>query len=159
MKRSRDSAIWKKAMDEFCATTGITNEKPDGPRDTSWRELIRRGLMALFASYRPELHYMRGPGPKWREKHSRRLAKLTDWDALSSGPLSAQPALWWPSLGRAIQPTNSQHFMRFKSHVWVHCPFDLLRSHGGHLLELTWNPRVTFQRSEKALGPVFDIVM
>jgi hypothetical protein len=20
--------------------------------------------------YRPELHYMRGPGPKWREKHS-----------------------------------------------------------------------------------------
>jgi hypothetical protein len=20
-------------------------------------------------SYRPELHYMRGPGPKWREKH------------------------------------------------------------------------------------------
>src|SRR4029453_11151333 len=22
--------------------------------------------------YRPELHYMRGPGPKWREKHSRR---------------------------------------------------------------------------------------
>jgi hypothetical protein len=21
-------------------------------------------------SYRPELHYMRGPGPKWREKHA-----------------------------------------------------------------------------------------
>jgi hypothetical protein len=21
------------------------------------------------SSYRPELHYMRGPGPKWREKH------------------------------------------------------------------------------------------
>jgi hypothetical protein len=21
--------------------------------------------------YRPELHYMRGPGPKWREKHAR----------------------------------------------------------------------------------------
>jgi hypothetical protein len=25
---------------------------------------------ALFDTYRPELHYMRGPGPKWREKHS-----------------------------------------------------------------------------------------
>jgi hypothetical protein len=25
----------------------------------------------LFDSYRPELHYMRGPGPKWREKHGR----------------------------------------------------------------------------------------
>lgn len=23
----------------------------------------------LFGGYRPELHYMRGPGPKWREKH------------------------------------------------------------------------------------------
>jgi hypothetical protein len=21
--------------------------------------------------YRPELHYMRGPGPKWRDKHAR----------------------------------------------------------------------------------------
>ena len=24
---------------------------------------------SLFDSYRPELHYMRGPGPKWRAKH------------------------------------------------------------------------------------------
>jgi hypothetical protein len=24
---------------------------------------------ALRDPYRPELHYMRGPGPKWREKH------------------------------------------------------------------------------------------
>jgi hypothetical protein len=23
----------------------------------------------LLHPYRPELHYMRGPGPKWREKH------------------------------------------------------------------------------------------
>ena len=26
---------------------------------------------SLFDPYRPELHYMRGPGPKWREKHVR----------------------------------------------------------------------------------------
>jgi hypothetical protein len=31
----------------------------------SWRTL--KG--GLFDPYRPELHYMRGPGPKWREKH------------------------------------------------------------------------------------------
>ena len=31
----------------------------------AWREL-RKGLPE---TYRPELHYMRGPGPKWREKH------------------------------------------------------------------------------------------
>jgi hypothetical protein len=24
----------------------------------------------MFDSYRPELHYMRGPGLKWREKHA-----------------------------------------------------------------------------------------
>jgi hypothetical protein len=33
----------------------------------AWRNLRRD----LFSSYRPELHYMRGPGPKWREKHAR----------------------------------------------------------------------------------------
>jgi hypothetical protein len=26
---------------------------------------------SLFDPYRPELHYMRGPGPKWRAKHGR----------------------------------------------------------------------------------------
>jgi hypothetical protein len=31
-----------------------------------------RGLMKdVFDPYRPELHYMRGPGPKWQEKHQR----------------------------------------------------------------------------------------
>jgi hypothetical protein len=25
---------------------------------------------ALSDPYHPELHYMRGPGPKWREKHA-----------------------------------------------------------------------------------------
>ena len=26
---------------------------------------------AMFDPYRPELHYMRGPGPKWREKNGK----------------------------------------------------------------------------------------
>jgi hypothetical protein len=30
-----------------------------------WRGLIRD----LSSPYRPERHYMRGPGPKWRAKH------------------------------------------------------------------------------------------
>ena len=41
---------------------------------------LRRGLATLLARcqvlivgachpYRPELHYMRGPGPKWRARH------------------------------------------------------------------------------------------
>jgi hypothetical protein len=34
----------------------------------------RRLAAPLFDPYRPELHYMRGPGPKWREKHARDAA-------------------------------------------------------------------------------------
>ena len=30
-----------------------------------WQKEIAR----LFDTYRPERHYMRGPGPKWRAKH------------------------------------------------------------------------------------------
>ncbi len=30
-----------------------------------------RSLMVSHLAYRPEKHYMRGPGPKWREKHAR----------------------------------------------------------------------------------------
>jgi hypothetical protein len=26
----------------------------------------------IFGGYQPEKHYMRGPGPKWREKHEQR---------------------------------------------------------------------------------------
>jgi hypothetical protein len=32
-------------------------------------ELLRR-LGLAFGAYKPELHYMRGPGPKWHEKHA-----------------------------------------------------------------------------------------
>jgi hypothetical protein len=32
-------------------------------------ELFHNLGQGLFDSYRPELHYMRGPGPKWHEKH------------------------------------------------------------------------------------------
>lgn len=30
----------------------------------------------LFDPYRPELHYMRGPGPRWRAKHAQRASAL-----------------------------------------------------------------------------------
>jgi hypothetical protein len=30
---------------------------------------ILRQIKSLFDPYRPELHYMRGPGPKWHAKH------------------------------------------------------------------------------------------
>ena len=32
--------------------------------------------LTQFESYRPELHYMRGPGPKWHAKHDHAFASL-----------------------------------------------------------------------------------
>lgn len=33
------------------------------------RALTRKVDLALFHRYRPERHYMRGPGPRWHAKH------------------------------------------------------------------------------------------
>jgi len=33
-------------------------------------DLVHTLARSLFDPYRPELHYMRGPGPKWRAKHA-----------------------------------------------------------------------------------------
>jgi hypothetical protein len=49
---------------------------------TDIAELFQNLARALFDPYRPELHYMRGPGPKWRAKHVR-----------SSMTFQAMPAL------------------------------------------------------------------
>jgi hypothetical protein len=35
---------------------------------TKWRKLVQ----IAGDPYRPELHYMRGPGPKWHAKHRAR---------------------------------------------------------------------------------------
>jgi hypothetical protein len=46
-----------------------TRNKAPSLRPTAvslWRSLAKD----LFDPYRPELHYMRGPGPKWRAKHA-----------------------------------------------------------------------------------------
>jgi hypothetical protein len=44
------------------------------------REALKDLARGLFDPYRPELHYMRGPGPKWHAKHDRPL----DYDALTA---------------------------------------------------------------------------
>ena len=48
------------------APTGhIRVEKPLAEFRAFWRTFFARA----FNPYRPELHYMRGPGPAWRAKH------------------------------------------------------------------------------------------
>jgi hypothetical protein len=43
-------------------------------RDSTMTDAIR--TLMQFNSYRPELHYMRGPGPKWHARHATDEAKL-----------------------------------------------------------------------------------
>ena len=48
------------------ATSGIASPA------TIFRTVVHRWhrqMARLFDPYRPERHYMRGPGPKWCEKH------------------------------------------------------------------------------------------
>jgi hypothetical protein len=51
--------------------TSATFTSPANRRDgrsgllAFWRQFFSRA----FDPYRPELHYMRGPGPAWRAKH------------------------------------------------------------------------------------------
>jgi hypothetical protein len=47
---------------------GASRARP-APRFAAAMTGLRRILKGMFDPYRPELHYMRGPGPKWREKH------------------------------------------------------------------------------------------
>jgi len=35
-------------------------------------------LITRFTPYRPEFHYMRGPGPKWHAKNDPRSVSLDD---------------------------------------------------------------------------------
>jgi hypothetical protein len=56
------------------------------PMVVDLREALKDLARSLFDPYRPELHYMRGPGPKWHAKHDR--APLDPYDAPTAfGPL------------------------------------------------------------------------
>ena len=51
----------------------ILTRTPVAATARTWMSLVSslRQLMAIDArTYRPERHYMRGPGPKLREKHA-----------------------------------------------------------------------------------------
>ena len=47
--------------------SGFARKTADSACDLA--NVIHNLIMEVRDSYRPELHYMRGPGPKWRAKH------------------------------------------------------------------------------------------
>ena len=60
--------------------------------------LTRNLVKGLFDTYRPELHYMRGPGPKWRAKHERTLRLGPDVAAVPSLASLARRSIGWHNL-------------------------------------------------------------
>ncbi|WP_291686930.1 hypothetical protein [Bradyrhizobium sp.] len=50
-------------------TTITSDSLSSGKREPAIRGFWRQFFLRAFDPYRPELHYMRGPGPAWRAKH------------------------------------------------------------------------------------------
>jgi hypothetical protein len=51
------------------ALSGFARKTAESASD--FASVVHNLIMDVRDSYRPELHYMRGPGPKWRAKHQR----------------------------------------------------------------------------------------
>jgi hypothetical protein len=54
-----------RAIAVFAHSAATYLPHPLAPFARFWRELTWH----MFDDYRPERHYMRGPGPAWRKKH------------------------------------------------------------------------------------------
>jgi len=72
-------------------------------------DLVHNLVKGLFDPYRPELHYMRGPGPKWRAKHER--ARL-DPDVLALAAARLHHAYIYAPEKRAIRGHNRALMLR-----------------------------------------------
>ena len=51
------------------ALSGFARRTAESASD--FASVVRNLIMDVRDSYRPQLHYMRGPGPRWHEKHDR----------------------------------------------------------------------------------------
>ena len=52
---------------EATALSGFVRKTAESTSD--FASVVHNLIMDVRDSYRPGLHYMRGPGPKWRTKH------------------------------------------------------------------------------------------
>ena len=60
--------IWKSPVrNHAIAMSGVARKTADTVTD--FAAVVRNLVPHIRDRYRPELHYMRGPGPKWRAKH------------------------------------------------------------------------------------------
>ena len=59
----------------FSPSTQNRNGRPGA--FTHWRAFFRQFFARAFDPYRPELHYMRGPGPACRAKQAAARRRIT----------------------------------------------------------------------------------
>ena len=61
------SSLLLKSAERFYKARSVTLAKTR----VWWSEfaIVSRALRGLFDPYKPEIYYMRGSGPKWRQKH------------------------------------------------------------------------------------------
>ena len=79
-------------------------------------EFVQNLARSLFDPYRPEQHYMRGPGPKWHAKHDQPLAR-TNSDSPSSATLATNAA---SSRRPACRPSALPPFIRERRFLTNH---------------------------------------
>jgi hypothetical protein len=81
----RKRMIWKSVVGppaiaptaaRWSAISGFARKSAETVSD--FASIVHNLAMDVRDSYRPELHYMRGPGPKWRAKHQPRLSVASD---------------------------------------------------------------------------------
>jgi len=66
------------------------NPSPRRPQSgvaADFADFVQSLARTLFDSYRPEQHYMRGPGPKWHAKHD---PATLSYDGLTGVPAMAR---------------------------------------------------------------------
>ena len=73
-------------------------------------DLVHNLVKGLFDPYRPELHYMRGPGPKWRAKYEQALR--IDPDVLALTPARLHHAHIYAPEERVIRGHNRALMLR-----------------------------------------------
>src|SRR5256885_15501371 len=70
------------ASARWSAKSGFARKTAETVSDIA--SIVHNLFMDVRDSYRPELHYMRGPGPKWRGKHQP-LLKIASAGGLAAG--------------------------------------------------------------------------
>jgi hypothetical protein len=79
---------------------------------SDFASVVRNLILDVSDSYRPEVHYMRGPGPKWRAKHQ--LWLRFDFEAVPPGDSTNRRQRMFPLPTR---PTSRDSGPRLRNHV------------------------------------------